>query len=240
MKRTISCILTLSILFLAFGTVANANEVTDTSIQKEYICDTLPQEYSSSITFGEIQDEINKYLEIFHPHIEVDSDEYIQFLYNVLFGTENIKNDITYTYFAAYASTYVCNLQEQQAEEKFTQNEEEANPMGQELERTIEQEKQSNIEAENEVKVLAEENSISLAAASGYDVARAQQYAKTYAKSWNPVFGRYAEDCTNFASQIVNYAGFPLVPGTWQWNGNEAAKKTWNVANDFTNYWSLI
>lgn len=71
---------------------------------------------------------------------------------------------------------------------------------------------------------------------ANFNLSRAQAYAQQYALSWNHVYGRYSSDCTNFASQILHYAGMPEVPGAWQWNGNELAKYRWNVAHDFMEY----
>ncbi|WP_418896367.1 amidase domain-containing protein [Suipraeoptans intestinalis] len=49
----------------------------------------------------------------------------------------------------------------------------------------------------------------------------------------------YEYDCTNFASQIVHWAGMTPIRTQWQWNGTEQARRCWNVAHDFIEYWTL-
>lgn len=83
--------------------------------------------------------------------------------------------------------------------------------------------------------------------AYGYDINRAIDYAKTYAVTPNTYeyrdFGTRG-DCTNFASQVLEYAGVKqdvynsVYSGWWhKKNGNiHTNSNTWSVAGDFARY----
>lgn len=155
-------------------------------------------------------------------------------MYSFLYGEIENISDITERYFYDYASVYVIEVQKTLAMESKRAKSNEDKTFDIELKGTIEEIKQKNSDAVNSM-LQAPENQPTVQSAN-FNLSRAQAYAQQYALSWNHVYGRYSSDCTNFASQILHYAGMPEVPGAWQWNGNELAKHRWNVAHDFMEY----
>lgn len=218
--------------YLVGGFESEANELP----REQYIANGLPRIFKDEITYKEIEGEFNKYVNVYYPDVELNSIEYIEVLYKLLFGKDKIEDDITNEYFQTYASMYVYKYQKMQASasEKTINN---MDVMQDAKEMTIEESRMQSIQEYKAIEKVAKTVSIPKAT---YSVQRAQEYAKRYALSWNYVFGRYDSDCTNFTSQIINYGGFPVVSGEWQWNGNEWAKQVWNVAQDFTEYWTLV
>lgn len=84
---------------------------------------------------------------------------------------------------------------------------------------------------------------------SSYNRNNAKWYAETYA-AWpgNPSFTNYASsggDCTNFASQVVNYGGMSMQgspnPGynsSWYWYSDSSRSYSWTSANWFRKHWA--
>lgn len=232
---SVSAILILCCSMLLETKVLAADKNEDFVLQK-YHCDSLPQKFNSNISFQEIEQDIFNYINYRELNIEKGTEEYLELMYSVLFGELNDITELTQRYYEAYASVYVVEVQEgfvKNSNEKVLQE----NYMP-ELKGSIEERKQENIQ--RKTRMLSEKENENKSARASYSVSKAQEYAKQYALSWNYVYGRYTSDCTNFASQIVHNAGMPLVSGEWQWNGNETAKRNWNVAWAFTEYWTLI
>lgn len=236
-KRIMSCILAGMCVLFSESTVLAADESVLMFQEEIYSGTNLPQEFDANISFSEIETDIKNFIADQGMDIEVGTKAYLDLMYSFLYAEVENITDLTERYFSAYASVYVSKAQEIDSEMNSQLRQVAPDNYNIELGGTIQESKQQNIMYQEQMSSEAQV-SPQLTQAS-YSVSRAQQYAATYALSWNPVFGRFASDCTNFASQIVNYAGMPLVAGQWQWNGNEAAKRTWNVAHDFTTYWSI-
>lgn len=77
--------------------------------------------------------------------------------------------------------------------------------------------------------------SCSIAKLLSYNTSNAIWYAKYYAYTSNPNYRNFASDCTNFASQILNYAGKPM-DLTW-YTTSLTTSSAWDNANSFINYW---
>jgi|GEM_PF-1383090 len=198
----------------------------------------IPAEFDSNISFQMIEEEIQNYIEINNLNIQIGTEEYLDLMYSILYGEVDNITQNTERYFAAYASMYVVNVQENDTDNML--NLESINESTSDLNCTISDMQKKNQEFKNLLNTKNNEYKSKSAKASGrYNISKAQEYAKTYAKTWNYVYGKYSSDCTNFASQIVHNAGMPMVAGEWQWNGNSIAKRTWNVAHTFTEYWSI-
>ena len=155
-------------------------------------------------------------------------------MYSFLYGKIENISDITERYFYDYASVYVVEVQKTLAMESKRAKSNEDKTFDIELKGTIEEIKQKNSNAVNSM-LQVPENQPTVQSAS-FNLSKAQAYAQAYAHTWNPVYGHFSSDCTNFASQILHAAGMPMVAGRWQYNGNEMARNTWNVAHYFMEY----
>lgn len=238
LKVAISFIL-VGICVLLYGMSALASEEIVAVNQEEiYKCVSLPQEFDENVSFQEIEAGIVEFIEIRELDIEIGSEDYIDLMYSFLYGEVDNIDELTSRYFGDYASVYVVKAQEIAADMDAETKSLPLDNYNIHIGGTIQEIKLQNME--KQVQLENESQSLPPTPRAAIDVARAQEYAAVYALSWNYVFGRFPSDCTNFASQIVNYAGMPLVPGAWQWNGNDLAKRRWNVAHDFVEYWSII
>lgn len=234
-KIIISCCLVIACCLTLNANVFAANNNCADQI---YNCDNLPQQFDENVTFDAIEDDILNYIETMGLNIEIGSSEYLELMYSFLYDNVDNVTELTSRYFGDYASVYVVRAQEIIANNSINTYDSESENYNISLTGTIQQAKQQNINYQEQL-----ENDVSIAPLStnaSYDVSKAQKYAEAYALSWNYVYGRYQSDCTNFASQIVNYAGMPMVSGEWQFNGNDTAQYTWNVAHAFTEYWTLV
>lgn len=232
----VSILLILCCSMILKTNVLAAEDKNEDFVLQKYHCDNLPQEFNSNISFQEIEQDIFNYINYRELSIEKGTEEYLELMYSVLWGELKDITELTQRYYEAYASVYVVEVQKESAKinnEKTSQ--ENYSPK---LEGSIRERREENLL--RKTRILSETENENRSTRASYSVSKAQTYAKQYALSWNYVYGRYSSDCTNFASQIVHYAGMPLVSGVWQWNGNEAAKYNWNVAHAFTEYWTLI
>lgn len=234
MKKIMSCFL---ILCLSMSSVlvsfANENQTIDEP-QNEYVYDNLPNPFDSNVEFAEIEKGILDYINTSNLEIEVGSEEYVDLMYSILYGEINNISDVTDRYFYDYASVYVFEVQKALALENTRAKSNEDKTFAIELEGTIEEIKQKNSHVVNSM-LQTPENQPAVQSAN-FNLSKAQAYAQAYAHTWNPVYGHFGSDCTNFASQILHAAGMPMVAGRWQYNGNEMARNTWNVAHYFMEY----
>ena len=58
-----------------------------------------------------------------------------------------------------------------------------------------------------------------------YDRLKAVQYARKWARGTNPQYGRMANDCTNFVSQVLYEGGWPMV--SWGNPFTRASSSVW-------------
>lgn len=195
-----------------------------------YSATELAEQFDTNTSFVEIEEEINAYISSTGLNVQKDTQEYIDFLYSILYGEIENIDELTNRYFAAYASVYVSKSQDIPYQAQTRSGNSTTYDIV--MEGTIKETKEENESKRNAL-------SRAVVPRASYNVAEAQRYAERYALSWNYVFGKFTSDCTNFASQIVNAAGMPMVAGEWQYNGNQLAKWRWNLAADFTDYWAL-
>lgn len=193
--------------------------------------ESLPADFSLEVSYLDIEIDILKYIEDNNLNIEKDSEKYVNLMYSILYGEISNIDEIKKSYYSTYAGNYISELTVASLVEG-------GEIPSDAFESTIGDMRESNIEHLNEISEAPPVSSGRFA--SVYNVAAAQAYATRFATSWNYVFGRYSSDCTNFASQVVYAGGFPMVSGQWQYNSNDYAKNVWNVAADFTEYWSLV
>ena len=219
---------------LSCSFVALANEDQTDSTEIEYSYAAFPDEFNPNVSFHDIEIGIFDFISKRNLNIELGSEEYVELMYDFLYGEISNIEEVTERYFGDYASVYVAKVQENLDPIPSSRTTERYNI---DLPGTIEETKQANMERINALKNSATNSPTTRS--SNFDLSRAQAYAEEYALSWNYVYGRYSSDCTNFASQILHYAGMPLVSGQWQYNGNELAKRRWNVAHDFIDYFGL-
>lgn len=59
-----------------------------------------------------IEEEIQNYIEINNLNIQIGTEEYLDLMYSILYGEVDNITQNTERYFAAYASMYVVNVQE--------------------------------------------------------------------------------------------------------------------------------
>lgn len=72
----------------------------------------IPAEFDSNISFQMIEEEIQNYIEINNLNIQIGTEEYLDLMYSILYGEVDNITQNTERYFAAYASMYVVNVQE--------------------------------------------------------------------------------------------------------------------------------
>ncbi len=200
---------------------------------------TLPVEFNADVTLKEIESEIEVYIGKQALEIVVGDDKYTEFMHDILMNEVNDIDETTLRYFQAYASVFLVEKQIQVENLSLTMptRTEIDNDI---LDKSIASIKQENQE-ENATTSIRSKSSRNLVFDGNYNVERAQRYADMYAELWNPGFVKYTKDCTNFASQIVHYAGMPMVKDEWSNSGKAGYYgHTWTVAQDFTEYWSLI
>lgn len=231
LSSTLVIIFTLSCSIVSFA--AEAPVVT----QNIYTYELLPSEFDSDVPFTDIEKGIKDFISERNLEIEIGSLEYVDLMYAFLFNEVEDISDITLRYFADYASVYVVKVQEASLKTNPNSRTNTSNEYDIQIDGTIKERQQAN---SNLINSFANTSSNQLSTCSAtFTLSRAQSYAEMYALSWNYVYGRYTSDCTNFASQILHYAGMPEEEGQWQWNGNDLAKRRWNVAHDFIEYWGL-
>ncbi len=229
-RKFFNCII-LIIGLMSFNMIASAQE----SEQRMYKCEMLSEEFNENTSLKQIEVGIEDFISKNNLDITKGTPEYVELLYKFLFDEIDEIDELTNRYFSDYAAVYISELQERNAlsPEFYSEGNSDIVISGTlaEIKRInkgrMEFVTNSTLQQDKETK-------------GTYSVSKAQEYAKAYALKWNYVYGRFNEDCTNFASQIVHHAGMPLVEGQWQWNGNEEAKRTWNVAHHFTEYWTII
>lgn len=74
---------------------------------------------------------------------------------------------------------------------------------------TLGEMKQEIEQEEQEIKVASQmnDNAISIMATNTINVTNARAYAKKHFSSYNPLYPKYSNDCTNFVSQILQAGG---------------------------------
>lgn len=215
--------LTLSLVICLFFTLSSTVFAEDAA--PDVYQSLLPNEVSYDITFGQIEEDISNYISVYGLNIEYNSEEFASFMDNISWGQLEYVDETTLTYFEAYASQFL-NVDDISACREVT----------------ILDVRNENIEKERLAKAAALENPQTRGSVA-YNIAGAKAYAKEWALSNNLTYPFYAQDCTNFASQILHFGGG--VPRNTRWDylgltiGNELAYTTWVNANDFTCYWSL-
>lgn len=235
MKKAISSILII-VFMISCVNVAYASENNTTDGEELlYNCEKLPQYFDENISFSEIEAGILDFIYERELNIEKGSEGYVDLMYSFLFGEIENISDIAERYFADYASVYVVKVQELSCQENGDARNTDNSKYDISLEGSIAEARERNSEMMD--KLSASYSARKGSSRAGLSLSQAQKYAEMYALSWNYVYGKYSSDCTNFASQILHYAGMEMIKGQWQYNGNELAKRRWNVAHDFMEYW---
>ena len=233
-KKCFSCFI-VACLSMACCFVSFANDnFPPGEIPKNSVYANLPDPFDPNVQFSEIENGIKDFILTRELGIEVGSEAYVDLMYSFLYGEIENISDITERYFYDYASVYVVEVQKTLAMESKRAKSNEDKTFDIELNGTIEEIKQKNSDAVNSMLQIPE-NQPAVQSAN-FNLSKAQAYAQAYAHTWNPVYGHFSSDCTNFASQILHAAGMPMVAGRWQYNGNEMARNTWNVAHYFMEY----
>lgn len=158
-------------------------------------------------TLGEIQNEIEKYLESIHSNIKVGTQEYLEYLSEQLMVGEDTqlatRND--YEDICTYAAKYIALVEDKQCiytdvEQILNLSDEEKNITLQTIEKeSVERDKQ-------EQKYSQGSMSSSTQPSQSYSSSKAVAYARKWAKKRNSAYDKYPSDCTNFVSQAI-YAG---------------------------------
>lgn len=190
----------------------------------------LPNEIDQTVVVSEIEEDMMNYLASEGREVELYSDEFDEFINEVMFlGITNVE-EITREYFEAYGSIYLGEI--------------DITPY---LDKTIAEIREKNMGLSNQIEHVSEEyfRTIPSATRGGvvYNLQAAQNYAWNYAIGANLSFPLYAEDCTNFASQILNAGGFPI-NSEWDPYGVpdvtvSPAYFNWVQASAFVQYWTL-
>ncbi len=199
------------VVFLAGNSSASEEEIYESRI--------LPQGFDETVTFGEVEAEILQLIQERHLNIPLHSKAYVDFMYAILYNEVPAISDEVSEYFAAYAAVYVTEYQRREVESPGETGDTES--IGMDLDGTIQEERLRNQEKFRKLEEGANQNSI--LRAEGYNVSAAQDYAKRFALTRNLAYFAYEYDCTNFASQIVHWAGMTPIRTQWQWNGTEQA-----------------
>lgn len=185
--------------------------------------------YSVKImTVSDAEAMISAYFKSNNINIEIGSEEYIEYLTDLLmFETdEELKKLDQYEDFKIYASEYLSELNNPssvvETDDCILLN-------------SVEQRKKIDtikIEAEKEDSVNSEIVSINSGdveamAAKGYSDAKAVEYARKWAKSRNPLYKSYGADCTNYVSQCVKAGGKSMTKPSSIPTGVKGTTKYW-------------
>jgi len=212
-----------------------------------------------SFTVGEAEQHTVDYLHNNGLDYPVGSNEYIQFLTSAV--ELQLADEIEQDLIRAYASIYLDNY-----DIYISTIDPNAEPVpyilsdslkAQTIQEVRTYSNMANYLLDNSVKeqqsVSAVELSTSLSTSTySFSGSKAQSYMNTYWNSINSSFGEMPNDCTNYASQIVWYAGLPMdgttsSPGyhttTTDWYNktlpynSRGWSTSWTVVGDFYSYW---
>ena len=216
---------------------------------------------SVEMTVGDAENELTVYLQKYHPEIQIGSEQYVDFLVDLLMFEDEkmLEKHPQYEEIKIYASEYLDQISSGgMVESKTVGN-------GDEIKILLDKEKQKKIETvkleavqqERLDAILENENSSQLVPYSAYSNNKAVAYAKKWAKDWNRAYGRHTADCTNFVSQCVFAGGktmkkpsgtLPLIKKTTNYwysvrfpNGRESftyrESSSFINVGDFYTYW---
>lgn len=165
------------------------------------------QSKSENRTLGEIQDEIEKYLESTHPNIKVGTQVYLEYLSEQLMTEEDTKlasrND--YEDICTYAAKYISLVEDKQC--IYTNPEQILNLSESERAITLQTiERESAVEEKQDQQLAQRSVQSSVQSSKNYSSSKAVSYARKWATKRNSAYASYPSDCTNFVSQAV-YAG---------------------------------
>lgn len=149
---------------------------------------SLPGEFDYNVTYGEIKNEVDAYIAARGMNLEINTEEYTDLMYQILYGFLDDVDSATADYFSAYAALYINRGDVEQY-----------------VDTTLGEIRDENLASEAEARAL-----VTPQPRVAYNLTKAQNYAYTHWQVYNPAFPLFSSDCTNFASQILNAGGFPF------------------------------
>lgn len=160
-------------------------------------------------TLGDIQSELQDYLEKNHPNIKVGTEEYMEYLSEQLMTEADAKlaTRTDYEDICTYTAKYLSLVEDKQC--IYTDEEEILNLSEKEKKMTLQEiEDQSAVQDAEEERLIEkyEAQSSVQPSSSSYSATKAVAYARKWAESRNSTYKSYSKDCTNYVSQCV-YAG---------------------------------
>ncbi|MDY0404194.1 amidase domain-containing protein [Virgibacillus sp. 179-BFC.A HS] len=216
---------------------------------------TLDQIDKFTIDQGEKM--VLEYLKKHNLNYEIGSEDYINFLSSLAFEKPDtgVKKDPSFDIMDAYGSVYLNEFDYAQSIDpeldSFQLNQSIKNKTIKEI--RLQNEKE-NEEFETEVEKLSTlANSTKATVAATFNRSKAKSYMKKHWKSYNPNYRKFKNDCTNYASQVVQAGGMKqqgssASPGhhssTTKWyykklpNNAHTYSTSWSVVKDFYKYWA--
>ncbi|MCB6993889.1 amidase domain-containing protein [bacterium 210820-DFI.6.37] len=181
-------------------------------------------------TIESIEQEVENYLAEQRPEIEVGSESYIEYLFDLLtFEDDDILAESEYyEQIKIYASEYLSQLNNPDTTEESVAN-------GETIIELTDEEKAKTIdsvidEAKTEDAILEEISIIKdpiYSTQASYSDSKAVNYAKKYGNSYNSQYNKYSADCTNFVSQCVKAGGKSMTKPSTIPTGVKDTTKYW-------------
>lgn len=164
-------------------------------------------------TLGSIQEDVMNYLEMNHPDIEFGTQEYIEYISDVvMFDSDKELTELSnYEDIQFYCAEYLHELDEQQlngdlkGDVPFIPSDDFSKRTIAEIQKEVEEKAKID-----EIAYQQAKNSRPNMIASNYSASAAAKYAKSHATRYNPMFNAHSKDCTNFVSQCVEAGGIRM------------------------------
>lgn len=193
-------------------------------------------------TLGNVENKILNHMNENAITIIPGSSEYLEYLDDFVLNENNsIKNTDFYEYAKEFSIIYVARIGAIQ-DEDGSNTEEIDLARADLLAKSFRDIKSENIADLLEAEAIGSMNKPMTRRSTSLNVTNAVNYAKSYGEGHNIAFPKYAQDCTNFASQIAYYGGVEqsqkVNASGNSWFSQAGASNAWRLAHNFATYWT--
>ncbi|MCM3005733.1 amidase domain-containing protein [Priestia koreensis] len=271
MKKIIRNSFALGVCALLLGPSygqASAKENSNLTSEQKNILQQSEEDQSNDLTFDQIdkftigqgEQFVMEYLKKNNLNYSIGSPEFIEFLNGLAFEEpdKGVKTEASFDIMDAYANVYLEKLDYAQSvnpdvEMKPFQLDSATKSKTIEETRLENEQKNKEFEEEVEKEYQQEKATNKVTAAASYNRSNARAYMEKYWKSYNKSYRSFSNDCTNYASQVVQAGGMrqegqSASPGyhsttkSWYYRSLPSYAYTystsWSVVKDFYSYWA--